>query len=254
MLLPRRPRFLAAFGVLALQSAILLTGNYNFFNLLVILLCLTLFDDKALKRVVPGRLFVFVKTRVIDPPGKFQRRAAQAAALFIFLVSFAQLGMALGGPRPAALATLVQSIGPFSIVNTYGPFAVMTTKRNEIVVEGSDDGADWKEYAFPYKPGDVTWSPSWNIPHQPRLDWQLWFAALAPPQRVPWFAQFLRRLLEGDPQVTALLEANPFSEHPPRYVRALYYNYRFSSPEEKAKGIWWDRELLGIYFPPVRLK
>jgi len=130
----------------------------------------------------------------------------------------------------------------------------MTRKRNEIVIEGSDDGADWKEYAFRYKPGDVRRPPPWNIPHQPRLDWQLWFAALQAPERIPWFGQFLLRLLEGDPEVTALLETNPFPEHPPHFIRALYYNYRFSSPEEKTNGIWWDRELLGTYFPAVRLK
>src|SRR5262249_37702247 len=104
------------------------------------------------------------------------------------------------------------------------------------------------------KPGDVARRPSLIIPHQPRLDWQLWFAALAPPQQVPWFTQFLSRLLEGSPQVTALLETNPFPDHPPRYVRALYYNYRFSNSQEKAKGIWWERELTGIYFPPAGLK
>jgi predicted DCC family thiol-disulfide oxidoreductase YuxK len=253
ILLPRRLRFIAAFGILALQTVIMLTGNYNFFNLLVILLCLTLFDDAALQHVVPRRMCCFVETRSIKPPGKIGARAAQAVALFIFVLSFVQFGMALGGPRQAALASLVESIAPFSIVNTYGPFAVMTRTRNEIVIEGSDDGADWKEYAFRYKPGDVTRRPPWNIPHQPRLDWQLWFAALQPPQRIPWFGQFLRRLLEGDPQVTALLETNPFPDYPPRYVRALYYNYRFSSPEEKANGLWWDRELLGAYFPAARL-
>jgi hypothetical protein len=254
ILLPRRLRFIAAFGTLALQTAILLTGNYNFFNLLVIALCVTLFDDAALKHAMPRRLSRFIQTRMASPLGKGGTRAVQAAALLIFVASLLQLGAALGGPRPGALASLLGSVAPFSIVNTYGPFAVMTRKRNEIVIEGSDDGTDWKEYTFQYKPGDVTRQPPWNIPHQPRLDWQLWFAALAPPQRVPWFTQFLSRLLEGSPQVTALLETNPFPDHPPRYLRALYYNYRFSSPGEQAKGVWWERELLGIYFPPARLK
>jgi hypothetical protein len=254
ILLPRRLRFFAAFGVLGLETGILLTGNYNFFNLLAMLLCLALFDDAALRRAVPQRLLSFIEGRVTNPPGKLRSRAVQAIALFIFVASFLQLGMALGGPRPALLLSLIQGISPFSIVNTYGPFAVMTRTRNEIVVEGSDDGTNWKEYAFRYKPGDVTRRPPVTIPHQPRLDWQLWFAALAPPQQVPWFSQFVSRLLEGSPQVTALLETNPFPEHPPRYVRALFYNYRFSSPEEKAKGVWWDRQLAGMYFPPASLK
>src|SRR5262249_16685041 len=151
----RRLRFIAAFGTLALQMAILLTGNYNFFNLLTILLCLTLFDDAALRRAMPQRLVPLVQTAVTSPPGWVWMRARQAMALFIFVASFLQLGMALGGPRPARLVSLIQGISPFSIINTYGPFAVMTRKRNEIVIEGSDDGSDWKEYAFRYKPGDV---------------------------------------------------------------------------------------------------
>ncbi len=102
-------------------------------------------------------------------------------------------------------------IAPLRIVNTYGLFAVMTTARPEIIVEGSDDGVHWREYTFKYKPGDVKRPPLWNIPHQPRLDWQMWFAALGTPSQNPWFLRFLQRLLENSPEVTALLGSNPFA-------------------------------------------
>lgn len=130
----------------------------------------------------------------------------------------------------------------------------MTRKREEIIIEGSDDGEHWKEYGFKYKPGDVARGLSWNIPHQPRLDWQFWFAALESPGRIPWFGHFLRRLLEGEQQVTALLEINPFPGHPPVYVRAQLYDYRFTGWEEKARtGRVWKREWVGAYFPRVKL-
>jgi lipase maturation factor 1 len=142
---------------------------------------------------------------------------------------------------------------PFHIVSPYGLFSVMTTERDEIIVEGSDDGQQWREYDFRYKPGDVERRPPWNIPHQPRLDWQMWFAALDDPQRLPWFSHFLERLLENEPSVTGLLERNPFPDKPPTYVRAELYEYTYAGSDEPA-GQWWDRRLSGLYFPKARLR
>jgi lipase maturation factor 1 len=131
----------------------------------------------------------------------------------------------------------------------------MTTKRMEIVLEGSEDGANWKEYVFRYKPGQVSRPLSWNIPHQPRLDWQMWFAALGSAERNPWLGRLLQRLLENSPEVVVLLEENPFPDKPPLYIRALFYEHRFSTPDErKSSGAVWKRELAGLYFPPARLK
>jgi hypothetical protein len=130
----------------------------------------------------------------------------------------------------------------------------MTTIRPEIIVEGSDDGVHWSEYAFKYKPGDVMRRPPWNAPHQPRLDWQMWFAALGTASDNPWVSLFLERLLENSPEVTALLGSNPFPDKPPVYVRAELYLYRYSSPEEKGKtGAWWVRQQQGIYYPAIAL-
>jgi hypothetical protein len=145
-------------------------------------------------------------------------------------------------------------IEPLRMVSSYGLFAVMTTERNEIIIEGSDDGTEWREYQFRYKPGDVARRPPWNIPHQPRLDWQMWFAALDDPRRVNWFPRFLEKLLENEPTVTALLEKNPFPDKPPQYLRAQFYDYTYSSGEELGKGLWWRRRSLGLYYPVVHLK
>lgn len=253
---PRRLRFVAAFGFLLLQASIVLTGNYNFFNLLAMALCLVLFDDAALHKVLPQRLTCLLQQRTQGMgPGKIASFVAGSLALLIVFVSGVQLESMFIGRAPAPAIWIEYGIAPLRIVNTYGLFAVMTTERLEIIIEGSDDGAHWSEYAFKYKPGDVKRRPPWNIPHQPRLDWQIWFAALGTQGQHPWFSYLLRRLLENSPEVIALLDGNPFPDKPPRYVRALLYDYRFASSKEKEnKGAWWERRLMGLYYPAVQLK
>jgi predicted DCC family thiol-disulfide oxidoreductase YuxK len=281
---PRRLRFLAAFGILLLQGCILITGNYNWFNLQTMLLCLVLFDDAALQSVLPGRLIrlltpsgqLSTPTRQLPTPtgqlptssGQLQSpsarlsrprastaaRVVRALALLLVFCSLVQMDLRFGGSPPTALRAVAGVIEPLHLVSAYGLFAVMTTERNEIVIEGSSDGIEWREYEFRYKPGDLARGPPWNIPHQPRLDWQMWFAALDDPRRLRWFWAFLRRLLENDPAVTALLRKNPFPDRPPVYVRAQFYEYTYSNPQEKARGLWWQRRPLGLYFPVASLR
>ena len=189
---PRRLRFFAAFGILLLESCILLTGNYNWFNLQTMLLCLLLFDDAALQRILPQRLRAAAagtRAAARAATGGYGRR--RRLALLIVFCSLVEMDARFGGSPPAAAQAIDRLIEPLHIVSSYGLFAVMTTQRNEIVIEGSDDGVDWRDYEFRYKPGDVARRPPWNIPHQPRLDWQMWFAALDDPQQLPWFWRFL---------------------------------------------------------------
>jgi lipase maturation factor 1 len=247
---PRRMRAAAAFGILLLQGCIALTGNYNWFNLQTMVLCLPLFDDAAVRKLVPRRLVRAVRVRSENP--RISGAIGALAVLMVFC-SFVQMDERFGGDPPQLFETVDRLIEPLHIVGAYGLFAVMTTARHEIVVEGSADGTDWREYEFRYKPGDLTRAPRWNIPHQPRLDWQMWFAALDDPRRLPWFSNFLVRLLENDRDVIALLLTNPFPDKPPLYVRAEFYDYTYAGAEEKAKGRWWDRRLLGLYFPASRL-
>ena len=252
---PRRVRFVAAFGFLLLQAVILLTGNYAFFNLLTMALCLVLFDDAALRKVLPVRLTPAVHDQVREiKPRSIVSFAVGAFALLIVFTGISQLHAMFSGRISIPAAWLDGEIAPLRIVNTYGLFAVMTTTLPEIVVEGSDDGVHWLEYGFKYKPGDVMRRPLWNFPHQPRLDWQMWFAALGTASENSWFSMFMQRLLENSPRVTALLGSNPFPRKPPLFVRALLYDYRYSSPEEKkATGVWWVRQPEGIYFPAITL-
>jgi hypothetical protein len=252
---PRRLRFCAAFGILLLQVCISVTGNYNWFNLQTMLLCLALFDDAALRKILPRRLI-----RPWQVPTEEQLRGrtvtvmVAALALLIVFCSLVEMDLRFGGSPPAAAQAIDRSIEPWHIVSSYGLFAVMTTTRHEIEVEGSSDGVEWRAYEFRYKPGDVASRPRWNIPHQPRLDWQMWFAALEDPRDLNWFSRFLKALLENQPAVTALLANNPFPTQPPVFVRAQFYDYTYSDAEQKARGLWWNRRLLGLYFPEARLR
>jgi hypothetical protein len=244
---PRRLRHVAFVGLVGLQALIAATGNYGFFNLLTIVDSLWLVDDEAL----PRRL---------RPHGAPDRRApgwrriagALAAAPLLAVSAMELYGRLLHRPGPRSLRRVRAFLAPFEAVNPYGLFAVMTTERPEIVVDGSMDGSEWREYRFRYKPSDVNAPPRLVAPHQPRLDWQMWFAALGPPP--PWFATFLMRLLEGEANVLALLDGTPFPDHPPRYVRAQLYEYRMTDRATRGRtGAWWSRERIGLYVPPMTL-
>jgi predicted DCC family thiol-disulfide oxidoreductase YuxK len=252
---PRRLRFCAAFGILLLQVSILLTGNYNWFNLQTMWLCLLLFDDAALRRLLPPRLIRL--PRAAAEHDRLPRAAAFGVGVLTALLvccSLVDMDLRFGGNPPAFAQEISRFTEPLHIVSSYGLFAIMTTRRDEILIEGSSDGIEWREYEFRYKPGDLFRAPPWNIPHQPRLDWQMWFAALDDPRRLPWFWRFLQRLLENEPSVTALLQKNPFPDKPPVFVRAQYYDYSFTDEAGKATGRWWERHVLGLYFPIVALK
>jgi hypothetical protein len=129
----------------------------------------------------------------------------------------------------------------------------MTTSRPEIIVEGSADGETWLAYEFKWKAGDPLRRPGFVAPHMPRLDWQMWFAALGNFQSAHWFSQFAYRLLTGSPAVTGLLEHNPFPDEPPAFIRGVLYEYHFTEPGDPS-GAWWRRERKGPYTPVLKLK
>ena len=157
-------------------------------------------------------------------------------------------------PYPPLIAPLYQILEDFRLVNGYGPFATMTKQRDEIVLEGTADGLVWVPYVLPWKPQALNGRPRQVAPHQPRVDWQFWFAALSDYRREPWFIAMVQRLLEGSGPVESLFEVNPFPDRPPLAIRARLYSYRFTTPAERAAtGNWWAREPIGNYLPPVRL-
>jgi predicted DCC family thiol-disulfide oxidoreductase YuxK len=267
---PRRVRHVACALLILLQILIALTGNYCFFNLLTIALCLLLIDDAVWTRkrslvgrdsVEPSDPSLFKNLGSTEPRPTmwaYGRRIIEVGALLILLPLNATLIFSAFKPRaevPRPIATLYDCVEPFRIANGYGLFRVMTKSRPEIILEGSADGIEWIPYEFKWKPGDVNRPPGWVAPHQPRLDWQMWFAALGTYRQNPWFVAFTRQLLENSPDVTSLLVHNPFPDKPPFLVRSTVYDYRFTSVAEgRATGAWWKREKSGEYLPPLSLK
>ena len=243
---PRRIRHAGASLMIALQVMIFLTGNYAFFNLLTLALCVFLFEDRD---------FHWIPVRLRARTGRPNRVAVVVLAVVILTLGISRMIETFEGEFPGPLDALYRVTAPFGFVNSYGLFAVMTTTRPEIIVEGSNDGQNWLPYEFRYKPGDPSRPPRWAAPHQPRLDWQMWFAALGDYRSNPWFVAFAARLLEGSPPVLALLEKNPFPDKPPRYIRATVYEYSFTHWRiRQVTGQWWKRERLGVYLSPISLR
>jgi len=266
--LGRTPRAVAASGVLLLQATIAATGNYGFFNLLTVVLCLPLLDDgqwsalgRALGRLRGGGAAAWSGAPPPQGPGtgaaaragRWLRLAVSGAVLAVTLpVAAIQAGLVDRVPPP--LSEAVDLAGRYGIVGRYGLFAVMTTSRPEIQLEGTRDGEHWQPYVFRWKPGPLDRRPGFTGPHMPRLDWQMWFAALGPPRRAPWIYAFVRHLLRGTPAVTSLLAHDPFAGAPPRAVRARLFQYRFATPEARRReGAWWRREPAGTWLPPLSL-
>ena len=249
----RSMRLVGCAGIVLMQLMIFTTGNYNFFNLLTVALAGLLLDDRAWSRVLPGGL-----VRWVSGPGAVPLEArglglvGTVLAIVLFVLATVRFAQTLtpGGGGFGPLAWL----DSFRSINGYGLFRVMTTTRREIVVEGSDDGTTWRAYEFRYKPGDPLQRPGFVEPHQPRLDWQMWFASLTPYEVTYWFQEFQMKLLQGAPPVLGLLKTNPFPDHPPKYIRATLYDYRFTSvAARKATGAWWTRTYVGPYSPAVSL-
>lgn len=245
----RRARALAAAACAVLMVAIAATGNYTFFNVLTLVLCLPLLDDDMLPDPDPA---AEIPPPPPDPalPWRFLHRTGVCFLLLVSALVFVR-ELVRTAPRDHRLVAagdrileparpLLASTDPFLTVRGYGLFRAMTTSRPEIVVEVSDDGRAWTELAFRYKPGDPGRGPAFVQPHQPRLDWQMWFAALAPQRQSHWLIPLTDAILSGNETVLGLLDDPP--QTPPRFVRLVLYDYRFTTEEERERtGDWWSR-------------
>jgi hypothetical protein len=266
MFLPRRFRIACFFVVTAWQIGIILSANYTFLNYLVLLLGILLLDDQFVLAYLPSFLKKsFLATKEAKPLAQQQEERAwrkklgtQISALrlamtavmlsWIFYATFAELVWMF---KPLPLPTTpVSALEPFRIANRYGLFAVMTRGRYEIEFQGSDDGQTWLVYPFRFKPQDPSKAPGIYAPYQPRFDWNLWFASLGSWRQEPIVVRTEQNLLRGDADVLSLFAANPFPHAPPKQVRAVIWQYWFTTPAEKSsQGLWWRRQLLGLYAP-----
>ncbi len=248
-----RARRAAAFAFIGLMVVIAATGNYTFFNLLTVALSVLLLDDGAW----PAFMRRAFSTLIVTPPSRIRFAWLPLALVSIAMSASLSIGAFLPrrAPWPEPMREVESALARFGLSSRYGLFEDMTETRVELVVEGSDDGAEWKAYEFRWKPGDVARAPGLVAPHQPRLDWQMWFLPLSPRSQLDWFESLQEKLLAGEPSVTALLGSVPFAGHPPRWLRTHAFEYHFTTRAERAaSGAWWTRTDLGFFGPTVELK
>jgi hypothetical protein len=244
---PQPVAAVAAAIVIVTQSWLVLSGNFSWLNAMTIILAVSALDDTVFGAVLPGR-----PPDLMSPPA-WHTVLVVAATVLTAVLSYWPIRNMLSRRQ-----VMNYSFNPLHLVNTYGAFGSVSRERHEVVIEGTDAGqppAAWKEYEFAGKPGDPTRRPPQVAPYHLRLDWLMWFAALSPAHADDWFVALVVRLLENDRATLALLRHNPFPDHPPTYIRARYYHYRFTTWRERREtGAWWVRTLVGEYLPPVRLQ
>jgi hypothetical protein len=258
---PRPFRLVGCASMVLLQALIAATGNYGFFNLLAVVLCVSLLDDRDWKALSACLRRKAAQASEPDLTGhddrahrwRLPRRIIVGGIGGVLLLATSAWTIETilpGALLPGELTMLQNWLAPFRVANPYGLFAVMTTRRPEIEVEASDDGFEWRPYRFRWKPDELDRAPRFVPLHMPRLDWQMWFAALGRSCRdEPWFLGFEQRLLEGSPPVLGLLREAPRGGRP-RFVRARLFQYQFTHGRTTD---WWERTELRLFCPPMSL-
>jgi hypothetical protein len=231
------------------QLWLVLSGNFSWLNWMAIILAFSTFPNSFLGKILP-----------LSIP-----QTLRSSDFFQSIVVLLTLILAIMAIRPiqnmlSRNQLMNASFNSFHIMNTYGAFGTVTRERKEIVIEGTDEDVitpttKWREYEFKGKPGNIYRLPRQYAPYHLRLDWLMWFQAFNPPGYYEkWFVVFLKKLLEGDENILKLLRYNPFPNSPPRFIRARYYLYEFTTPREhKETGAWWKRKLIAEYVPPLTL-
>ncbi len=240
---------IAGIVIVLTQGWLVLSGNFAWLNALTILCAVAAFNNAAL-----GAVFPFVHVPALSAPPVWYNAVLLALTAVVLVLSYAPARNLLSRRQ-----LMNFSFNPVHLVNAYGAFGSITRVRYEIVVEGTSaidltTPVEWVEYEFKGKPGNPRRSPPQVAPYHLRLDWLMWFAAMATPQEYPWFIALLTKLLQNDRATLKLLRSNPFPDVPPAFVRARLYRYRFSTWRERREtGNWWMRELVSDYLPSVRI-
>jgi hypothetical protein len=252
LFLPQPFASIAATLMIATQLYLVVSGNYAWLNWLTILAAVAGLSDAFLHAVLP---FLPGSTTAYAPtPAWFSAIVLGLAGLIVLLSWWPVRNMASPGQRMNA------SFNAFHLVNTYGAFGTVGRERYEVIIEGTDAdepraGAAWREYGFKGKPGDPRRLPPQVAPYHHRLDWLLWFIPLSTAYGGDWFVLFLVRLLQADRATLGLLRGDPFPEGAPRFVRARFFRYRFTTFREwRETGAWWQRSFASDYVRPIGLR
>ena len=248
----RRVRAVGGTIIILFQGTIILGGNLSFLNWLTVVPALACFDDQAWERLLPARLV----RRARQAAGQAQPSRPQQVIAWTVVGLIAVLSIRPTLNLLSAGQIMNTSYDPLELVNTYGAFGSVSQHRYNVVFEGTDsadpraEDAVWREYPYQALPTDPARRPPQVAPYQPRLDWQMWFAAMSNPQEYPWTLHLVWKLLHNNPGALGLFAANPFPDKPPRCVRAVLYEYKFAAPGNP-DGVWWTRSKLGLWLPPL---
>ncbi len=241
---------LAAVLTVVFQLVLVVSGNLSWLNWLTIVICIPLIEDRWLAWLPISP--VVAGAPAVDP---IYRAVVYVAAGLVAVLSIQPVINMLSPNQ-----VMNTSFEPLHLVNTYGAFGSVTKTREEIVIEGTTDASVtaatvWHEYAFKGKPGAVSRRPIQIAPYHLRLDWLMWFEAMAPQPSSDWFSALIVHLLQGDRATLSLLAGDPLNGERPRFIRARYYRYTFTTPDEHRRtGQWWNRQVLGEFLPPVSLR
>ena len=248
---PAPSRYVAGAVMLAFQLMLIASGNLSWLNYLTIIPILACFDDRALRRVLPARLFERAERARLEAKGSAGQRIATPVLTALIVALSIPVVVNLLSPRQR----MNDSFSSLDLVNTYGAFGSVGKERHEIVFEGTRDEvvtpqSEWKPYEFLCKPGDPMRRPCVFAPLQLRLDWQIWFAAMSTPERQPWAVHFSWKLLHGDPGALSLLANDPVPDDPPRHIRARLFRDEVAPPGDPS-GAWWKRTLVDDWLYPM---
>ncbi|KAL5020902.1 hypothetical protein ScPMuIL_000057 [Solemya velum] len=266
LLLNRPLRMAGGLIQIVFQVVLIISGNLSFLNWLTILPNIACFDDASLACMFPNKrwsakskvqeLQIQLKHSKESPRrGSYIRKVFNASLGFLI----AYLSLPVVQNLFSSRQYMNTSFEPLRLVNTYGAFGSITKDRTEVIFQGtyddpSDPNADWKEYEFKCKPGNIKRRPCLISPYHYRLDWLMWFAAFQNYQYNPWLVHLGAKLLTNDEGTTSLMAYNPFqNEDPPRFIRAEHYRYRYTKigSREAKQGFWWTRSRIGSYLPPI---
>jgi hypothetical protein len=248
---PRWGRYIAGMIIISFQFTLIVSGNLSFFNWLTILPALACFDDRFWRTILPNFFSSYaMEARFSARPSRQMNGLAWVVVVLVGILSI-QPVLNLFSSQQA----MNTSYDPFHLVNTYGAFGTVGRERPVIIFEGTDSAdpdtaTDWKDYPYVGSPWDPKLRPPFIAPYQPHLDWQLWFAAMSDYREYPWTLNLVWKLLHNDPATLGLFAGNPFPDHPPRYVRAVLYNYHFAKPGNP-EHVYWTRDRLGLWLPAL---
>ena len=250
---PRAARHLAGLVMVLFQLSIVLSGNLSFLNWLTIVPALACFDDGFWARLLPRRLVQRAAAAAAAPGAEAAQPLRPAAWVVTAVVALLSIQPVLN--LVSAGQVMNTSFDPLGLVNTYGAFGTVGQERLNVVFEGTtdenpSDRAAWRPYPYKGLPVALDKRPPQIAPYQLRLDWQMWFAAMASPAEYPWTVHLVWKLLHNDPGAVGLFADNPFPDRPPRYIRAVRYRYTFARPGNPA-GHWWTRERVDVWLPAL---